>query len=412
MNISALDRARDQREQRILGRREDGRFMTDIRAASLLDANPLAGLSLWLLVVVLVAAYWWASRALLDEVTRGNGEVIPSSGEQVIQSLEGGILAEMLVREGDVVQPGQVLLRIDDTKFGASYRENFARLQALQAASARLQAEADGKAVKFPADLPMEFTSREQDLFDSRRQALNESIAATRRSLDLAEQELGMTAPLVKDGVVSEVEVLRLRREVNELRGAIQDRLNSFRADARQELATKQAELSSLSEISLAREDQVRRTVIRAPMLGTVKNVRFNTVGGVIQPGTGIMEIVPLEDQLLIEARILPKDVAFLRPGLDATVKITAYDYSIYGGLNGRVEQISADTFVDERQPQNSYYKVQVRTERSFLEGRDGPLPIIPGMTASVEILTGRKTVLDYILKPVLKARHNALRER
>ncbi len=395
-----------------LKNRDDTRFMSDLRAATLHDATPLAGLSLWLLAAVLFAAWYWADHASLDIVTRGQGEVIPSSHEQVIQSLEGGILAELLVQEGDTVDKGQVLLRIDDTKFGASFREGRTQQQALKASIARLRAEAQGTELVFPPDLPAELVRSETALYQSRVRALDEAVDSTRHSLDLVQKELNLTAPLVSKGVVSEVEVLRLKRQVVDLRGKVQDRINTFRTDARGDLQDKEARLAGISEANTARADQVRRTVIRSPVRGIVKNIRVTTVGGVIQPGQHIMEIVPLEDQLLIEARIRPSDVAFLRPGLPATVKITAYDYSIYGGLKGVLEQISADTIVDEHNPRESFYRVTVRTDKSHLEGKSGPLPIIPGMTAKVEVLTGHKTVLDYILKPVVKVRESALHER
>jgi adhesin transport system membrane fusion protein len=217
----------------------------------------------------------------------------------------------------------------------------------------------------------------------------------------------------VKKGVVAEVELLRLQRQVNELRGNLQERQNKFQAEARADLAKNEAELAAIAEANTARADQVKRTVVRAPLRGTIKNIRVNTIGGIIQPGQDIMEIVPLEDQLLIEARIKPSDVAFLRPGQPAMVKITAYDYSIYGGLEAALEQISADTIRDEKKTDESYYRIQVRTRQSHLKDRGGgALPIIPGMTATVEILTGHKTVLDYLLKPLLKAKDSALRER
>ena len=387
-------------------------FMPDVKAATMMDVNPWAGTTLLLLAVVMVVGFLWARSAVLDEVTIGNGRVIPSSREQVIQSLEGGILAELRVREGDVVNKDQVLLRIDDTRFGAPFREANSRIMALRAANARLRAEASGGSLVFPADMPPDQIRLETELFTSRRQQVEESLRALKRSYQLADEELRMTTPLVQKGVVSEVELLRLQRQVNELRGAMQERLNKFRAEARADLAKNEGELSAIGEINIARADQVKRTVIRSPMRGTVKNIRVTTVGGIIQAGTDIMEIVPLEDQLQIEARIKPADVAFLRPGLPATVKITAYDYSIYGGLDATLEQISADTIHDERKPDESYYRIQVRTKQSFLRGKDGPLPIIPGMTATVEILTGHKTVLNYLLKPLLKAKSSALQER
>jgi len=392
--------------------RSHSAFVSEAKAAAMLDANPWAGATLLILLAVLVTGYLWASTAVLDEVTVGSGRVVPSSREQLVQSLEGGILAELLVREGDVVEKDQVLLRIDDTRFGAPLRETRSRQHALRAALARLQAEAEGIAPRFPADISRELVRIETNLYNSRKQQLEESLTALRRSFQLAEEELNKTAPLAKQGVVSDVEVLRLQRQVNDLRANLQERLNRFRADARAELAKNEADLAALMEIGTARADQVRRTVVRSPMRGTVKNVKVTTVGGVIQPGVDIMEIVPLEDRLLIEARIRPSDVAFLRPGLPAMVKISAYDFSIYGGLEGTVEQISADTIRDERKSDESYYRVLVRTKTSGLRGRDGELPIIPGMTATVEILTGHKTVLDYLLKPILKARDTALRER
>jgi adhesin transport system membrane fusion protein len=388
-------------------------FMSDVKSAAILDANPWAGTTLLLLILLMAVGYWWASNALLDEVTIGNGRVIPSSREQIIQSLEGGILAEMRVREGDVVDKDQVLLRIDDTRFGASFRETNARITALRASIARLRAEATGGTPAFPPEVRGDQARIETELFNSRRQQLDESLVALKRSHQLADSELQMTAPLVQKGVVAEVELLRLQRQVNELKASLQERLNKFRAEARAELAKNESELTAISEGNTARADQVKRTIVRAPLRGTVKNIRLNTIGGVVQPGMDIMEIVPLEDQLLIEARIKPSDVAFLRPGLPATVKITAYDYSIYGGLEASLEQISADTIRDEKKPEESYYKIQVRTRRSYLQDKDGKaLPIIPGMTATVELLTGHKTVLDYLLKPLLKAKDTALRER
>ncbi len=392
--------------------RKDARYLPDARSALLLDANPLAGLSLLLMLVVLVSGLLWADSAVLDIVTRGTGKVIPSSREQVIQSLEGGILAELYVREGDVVETGDRLLRIDDTRSAASYQEGEAKRQALRAAIARLQAEAAGKAPAFPADLPAELVASERKLYQSRRKALEEGLAGLNRSLALARQELELTEPLVEQGVASRVELLRLRREVNDLRVQIRDRRNAFRAEARKELSAREAELARVEALNRARADQVRRTVIRSPVRGTVKNIRVTTLGGVIQPGQEIMQIVPLEDRLLIEARIRPPDIAFIHPGQKATVKITAYDFSIYGGLEGVVKHISADTIQDERNPKESYYRVLIRTDKAHLEGREGPLPIIPGMTATVEILTGHKSVLEYLLKPVIKTFDNALHER
>lgn len=402
-----------QMDRRELARaRKDVGYIADARAALVVDSNPLAGLSLLLIITFFASAYYWADHAVVDEVTRGEGKVTPSSREQVIQSLEGGILSELFVREGDIIEEGEVLLRIDDTRSGASLREGQSTVMAEKAAIARLTAEANAAEPVFPADVNASIISLERKLYHSRRTALWESISSQTRNLSLAEQELAMTEPLVAQGAVSEVEVLRLKRQLIEIKGKIQEVRNGFRAEAREELASREADLARALEINTARADEVYRSVIRSPMRGTVKNVEVTTVGGVIRPGANIMEIVPLEDKLLVEARIRPADVAFLSPGQEATVKITAYDYSIYGSLPGHLEHISADTIADEKNPNETYYRIFVRTESAHLEGKEGPLPIIPGMVATVEILTGEKTVLDYILKPVLKIRDNALSER
>ncbi|MGR9092706.1 MAG: HlyD family efflux transporter periplasmic adaptor subunit, partial [Gammaproteobacteria bacterium] len=364
-----------QMDRRELARaRKDVGYIADARAALVADSNPLAGLSLLLMITFFAAAYFWAASAVVDEVTRGQGKVTPSSREQVIQSLEGGILAELLVHEGDVVEEGQVLLRIDDTRSGAALREGQETVMAEKAAVARLTAEANGKEPVFPDDVSPSIISLEQKLLNSRRTALWEAVGSHNRNLALAEQELAMTEPLVARGAVSEVEVLRLRRQIIEIKGKIQEITNGFRADAREELARREAELARALEVNTARADEVNRSIVRAPMRGTVKNVEVTTVGGVIRPGANIMEIVPLEDKLLVEARIRPADVAFLRPGQDATVKITAYDYSIYGSLPGHLEHISADTIPDEKNPSETYYRIYVRTESAHMRGVDGPL--------------------------------------
>ena len=392
--------------------RRAGVAARNARAAHLTEAHPLAGASLLLIVIVMVVAYRWADSAIVEEVTRGQGKIIPSSREQVVQSLEGGILSELAVREGDAVEKDQMLLRIDSTRSGASLRESTVKSQYLRAEVARLRAEATGSEPQFPSDLEPEIVDRERKLFVSRRTALDESVASNVRNLELAERELAMTEPMVARGAVSEVEVLRLRRDVIEMKGRIQDRRNGFRADARTTLGAKEAELAGVNEVVTGREDQVRRAVVRSPMRGRVKNVKVTTLGGVIAPGAPIMEVVPSEDRLLVEARIRPADVAFLHPGQDAMVKLTAYDFSIYGGLHGRLEQISADTLNDETSQHEAYYRIYVRTDAAHLDGKSGPLPILPGMVATVEILTGRKSVLEYLLKPVLKVRDSALRER
>ena len=397
-----------------LSRREELLYMRDMHQAMVAEKQNVIGITLILMLVCLGAALFWANHFKLEEITRGNAKVIPSSREQIIQSLEGGILSELMVKEGDIVTQGQPILRIDPTKAKASYQEGQNKAIALRATASRLRAEARGTPLQFSADVKLlpELLKNETNTYKAKRQALDQSTATIKRSKDLIARELAMTEPMAAKGLVSEIELLRMRRQVNELELQIQERFNKYRAESSNELIKVEAELSQTTEIVGARQDQVKRTTINAPLRGTVKNIRMNTIGGVVQPAQDIMEIVPLEDRLLVEAKIRPTDVAFLRPGLPATVKISAYDYSIYGGLEGVIEVISPDTLREERKSEDeNYYRVLVRTKNSTLSNNGKELPIIPGMTASVEIRTGEKTVLDYLLKPVLKARE-ALRER
>ena len=441
--------------ERALTREADAEYLADL-AAGVERQNPRGGrFLLWGVVLFVVTAVYWASVAELDEVTRGVGKVIPSSQVQVVQNLEGGILAEILVFEGDVVEEGQTLLRIDDTRFASSYREGRASYLNLKAKAARLRAEADGGLFEAPEEVQRELpdlVQRESNLFrsradelatnvgilsqqaDQRRQELSElkvKEQSLSRSYRLLERELQLTAPLEKEGVVSEVEVIRLKRQLNDLKGELEatrlaiPRIRStleeaeqkvaeiqleFRSDAREALNETLAELARVSEANQALEDRVKRTWVRSPVHGTVKRLMVNTVGGVIQPGMDILEIVPLEDSLLVEANIRPRDIAFLRPGQDVTVKLTAYDFAIYGGLDASLEHISADTITNEEG--ESFYLVRVRTDRNFLGTEEAPLPIIPGMQTEVDILTGKKTVLTYLFKPVLRGMNNALSER
>jgi membrane fusion protein, adhesin transport system len=397
-----------------LSRREELLYMRDMHQAMVAEKQNVIGVTLILMLACLGAALFWANQFKLEEITRGNAKVIPSSREQIIQSLEGGILSELMVKEGDIVAQGQPLLRIDPTKAKASYQEGQNKALALRATAARLRAEARGVPLQFSADVKQlpELVKNETNTYQARRQALEQSTTTIKRSKELIARELAMTEPMAAKGLVSEIELLRMRRQVNELELQIQERFNKYRAESSNELIKVEAELSQTTEIVGARQDLVKRTTINAPLRGTVKNIRMNTIGGVVQPAQDIMEIVPLEDRLLVEAKIRPTDVAFLHPGLPATVKISAYDYSIYGGLDGVIEIISPDTLREERKTEDeNYYRVLVRTTNSTLSNNGKELPIIPGMTASVEIRTGEKTVLDYLLKPVLKARE-ALRER
>jgi membrane fusion protein, adhesin transport system len=392
-------------------------YMRDMHQALIADKQYGVGLTLVLMFAVLGSALAWAGHSNVEEITSGTARVVPSSHEQVIQSLEPGILTELLVKEGDVVQAGQALLKIDPTKANASWQEGSNKVLAMRATAARLRAEARGTPLVFPKDVQSnpELLRNETNTYQAKRYAVEQGSATLKRSKELLARELAMTEPMVAKGLVAEVELLRTRRQLNEADLQIQERFNKWRADAASELVKVEAELSQTNEIVNARADQVKRTVMYSPLRGTVKNIRINTIGGVIQAAQEILEIVPFEDKLLVEAKIRPHDVAFLRPGLPATVKISAYDYSIYGALQGEVILISPDTLKEERNKQaqddERYYRVLVRADVSSLRQAEKELPIIPGMTANVEIRTGEKSVLDYILKPVLKARE-ALRER
>ncbi|MCB1960831.1 MAG: HlyD family type I secretion periplasmic adaptor subunit [Rhodocyclaceae bacterium] len=403
-------------------------------------------------LVVLVVLVAWSGFAQIDEVTRGEGKVIPSSHLQIVQSFDGGVVEELLVKEGDTVEAGQTLVRIDSTRFVSSLRENQAQYLALLAKAARLRALSEGADFVPPAEVVAAspaLVAQEQALFESSRQELDAEIAIARQQLaqrdqelkevqaklaqasqayTLASKELSLTRPLLNVGAVSEVELLRLERDVSRLNGErnqasaqisrirasieeasrnIQDVELTFRNAARTELSDTTAKLSSLSEGKAALSDRVKHAEVKSPMRGTVKRLMVNTVGGVVQPGKEVAEVVPLDDALLLEAQIKPQDIAFLRPGQPALVKFTAYDFSIYGGLDATVDQIGADTVMDDRG--NAFYVVRVRTQASSLGDN---LPIIPGMVAQVDVLTGKKTILAYLLKPVLRAKANALTER
>lgn len=378
-----------------------------------------------ILISAVVAAFiFWASRSELEEVTRGQGRIVPSSKEQVIQSLDPGVLTELHVREGDLVEKDQLLLRVDDTRAAALYREQQAKAASLGAVAARLRTEAYGSKLDFPDDVRDNkiLVKRETEAYAARRRGLDDSVTGLTKGMALLEREIAITEPMVARGLVSEVELLKLKRQRNEMQLQVVDRQNKFRIDAATELSRVESELSQTRESSIARGDAAKRTELRSPVKGTVKSMKINTIGGVVQAGQDIMLIVPSEDTLIVEAYVRPADVAFLHPGQKAVVKISAYDYSIYGGLDGIVENISPDTLRDERQSkqpvadatdeQHSYYRVLVRTTNNTLRSPDGrPLPIIPGMTASVEMLSGRKTVMHYLLKPLNRAREG-LRER
>jgi adhesin transport system membrane fusion protein len=436
-------------------RNEDLHFMPDVHAAAIRRSGGFASiLTIFTLLAVIMFGVW-AHYAVLDEVTRGQGRVVPSSKTQVIQKLEGGILAEIRVREGDIVERGDILVRIDNTAAQANYRDLRTQRYTLLATVARLEAEQEGRDIELPPEVrdnAPEVAADQTALFNARRRQLEAQTSVLQaqasqrkqeiaemaskrkqleRSLQLARDELAITQPLVRNGVLPRIELIRIERQVADLEGElattkltiprlrtaaeeaeqrVQEVVLSHRSEVSNELNETRRELNSVEETLFAGQDRVTRTEVRSPVRGTVKQIKQNTVGGVIRPGEDIIEIVPLDDSLLVEAEIRPRDIAFLRPGQESMIKIAAYDFSIYGGLKAKLENISADTIRNDEG--ESFYRVYLRTEKNSLTHQGQELPIIPGMTATVEILTGKKSVLDYILKPILKARDQALRER
>jgi len=385
------------------------------------DERRLSKILVWSTLATLLAGLVWAGFFELDEITRAQGKVIPSSREQVIQSLDSGVLSELMVREGSLVEKDQVLLRIDDARSGAVYREAQEKYLSLLAMTARLRAEAYNIPLAFPPELKDERALVEQETlaYNARKRALTESLRALDISIAAVSRELTITEPLVSQGVMSEVELLRLRRQQSELMGQRAERNNRYITDANNELVRVNSELSQTKENASAREDAFKRTTLRAPMKGVVKNVQVTTVGGVIQAGQPILEIVPTEDEMLVEAYVKPADVAFLKIGQAATVKLTAYDFNKYGGLDGVVDYLSPDTLRDERQKrpgtpvelEEGLYRILVRIKNAR-EVRHGlKLDPTPGMTAMVDIRTGQKTVLEYIFRPLQNV-SMALRER
>jgi len=434
---------------------EDVDLTTDIRT-SILAQTPKGGRAiLWAVMALLVLFMVWAYYSEIEQVTRGDGKVVPSTQIQVIQNLEGGILSEIMIDVGQLVKKDQLLLRIDETRFSSSFKQNRVKYLASKSKAARLEAESNGSNFEVPQEVINEKPQigvREKELFESRRREFNSSMQRIReqisqrkheyreltskldeltRTFALLKKELELTRPLVAQGAVSEVEVLHLERQASMMQGEIatikqsipksdsklqeaqlelRENQLAFFNKAKSELNDVLAELEDVSASAIAIEDRLRRTNVQSPVTGTINRLLVNTVGGVIQPGMDLVEIVPLEDTLVIETNIKPADIAFLRPDQDAKVKFTAYDFTIYGGLEAKLEHISADSITDDKG--NSFYLVRLRTSKNYLGPETNPLPIIPGMVASVDILTGKKTILSYLLKPVLRAKYMALREQ
>lgn len=448
-------------------------MVDDVYGAMMTDAPSGHRLIIWVMAAMVVCFLFWAGFAQLDKVTTGSGKVIPSSQVQVIQSLDGGIMQELYVQEGEIVTKGQPLVRIDDTRFRSDFAQQEQEVLSLETNTIRMRAELDSiliaditsnwqeqvkitkKELIFPDTITAAepaLVKRQQEEYNGRLDNLSNQLeilvrqiqqrqqeiddlasktATLTTSMQLISRELGLTRPLAQKGIVPEVELLKLERAVNDTQGELnslrllrpklkaaldeailkrREAVFVYEADLRAQLNETQTQLSRMNEAQVGAQDKVSKAIITSPVNGTIKTTHINTLGGVVQPGVDIIEIVPSEDQLLIETKILPKDIAFLHPGLPAVVKVTAYDFTRYGGLKGTVEHISADTSQDEEG--NSFYLIKVRTKESSLIKDDGTkMPIIPGMLTTVDIITGQRSILEYILNPILRAKDTALRE-
>lgn len=419
---AALQAAKARRAQvadEVAGRfvRGDEQFLQGVKQASLTESTPRAMWSLYLVLLLVVSAVTWAALAKVDIITHATGKIVPDAREQVIASLEGGILRALHVREGQVVEAGQDLVQLDPTKFAAQQNEGQAKRVALMGTVARLSAEANGTALRFPPEVKLDrdVVANETDAYQARRRSLDEAVAMTRRSMGLVERELVNAEQMSGKGLMSEVEVMHLRRQRNDLQMQIGERTNRFRQDAYTELLKVRSDLAQLDEQQVVREDALKRTTLKSPVRGIVKNIRIGTLGGVVTAGSPILEIVPLSDQLLVEAQLKPADIGFVRVGQHVQVKLSAYDFNTYGGLQGTIEYISPDALGDDKQAPTgkggTYYRARIRTTSSTLRAKGGePLQVLPGMVANVEVRTGDRTVMDFILKPMLRSRE-AFRE-
>ena len=397
--------------------RHDLPYLPDLSEARQAQATPASSAVLYLMALVLAAGLIWASVARVEEITKADARVIPAGREQVISSLEGGILAQLLVSEGAIVERDQPLARLDPTRSRSQYREGLSRALALKGSIARLRAEARGGSPSYPPEVAAvsKIVRDENATFDARRRTLSESLVGLKRNQNLLMGEIESARRLLAKGLYSKVELGRLERQWNEIQIQIDERQNRFRADANQELVKLEAELAQVKENLDARYDTFQRTTIKSPIRGVVKNIRAVTIGGTVSPAAPIMEIIPLDGQVLFEARLKPSDAGFVRAGLPAEIKLTAFEYSIFGDLNGTVQSIGPDTMRDDpraqQQPETAYYRMIVVSDRTTMRAGSKELPILPGMIGTVEVRTGQKTVLDYLLKPMFKARE-ALRER
>jgi len=393
-------------------RPSDISFLSPLQQAQQHEPAHVATWAVYLMLAALVAAVAWAALARVDRIIRAESRVIPVGREQVIASLEGGILRELKVREGEAVSAGQALALLDPTRVEAQQNEGRLRRLAMLATVVRLQAEASDRPLQFPKDLDEmpQVTRSERDSYDARRRALNDAVASSQRNVALVEKELAMAQTMSAKGLLSEVEVMRLRRQVNDLNLVTKERMNRFRQDASAELVKAQTELTMQGEQQVVRDDILKRTTLTSPVRGLVKNIRMNTLGGVVSAGAPVMEIVPVDEQVLVELRVKPRDIGFVRVGQAVEIKLSAYDFSVYGSLHGTVDTLSPDAIGDSDRNQpasgadSGWYRALVRADASKLKAGGKPLTVLPGMVGTAEIRTGQRTVLSFILRPMMKA--------
>ena len=398
-------------------RRGDAAFMSGVRAAQMVEATPQVAWVLYLMIAALAAALAWAGVARVDEVTKADARVVPEGREQIIASLEGGILRDMLVREGQEVAAGQDLAELDPTRFEVQQAEGQAKIVALKAQIARLTAEAIGRAPVFPPEVEAmpAVMQGEMDSYLARKRANDDAVGSNQRGMEMMRRELAVSEAMSARGLLSEVEVLHLRRQINEMALQAEDRMNRFRQDASGELTKLKTDLAAQEHEQAGREDILARTRIKSPVHGLVKNIRVNTVGGVIGGGAPIMEIVPISNRTLIEAKVKPGDIGFMQVGQVAKVKLAAYDFALYGAIEGHIESISPDALGDTERAVGSqdptYYRVMLRVDSNTLHEKGKALPLLPGMNGSIEVRIGERSVLNFLLRPMIKSKE-AFRER
>ena len=395
--------------------RQEGLFVSGLHSAQIDEPLPRATWALYLLLIVVASAITWSALAHVDEITRSDGRIVPDGREQVIASLESGILRELFVKEGQEVAAGQELAQLDPTRVEAQQNEGQAKRLALKAQVARLSAEASGKPLKFPPEVLAvpRIAEAEMEAFEARRRLLDEAVSSINRSTALLGREQKLAQDMSAKGLMSDVELMRLNRQVNEMQQQRQERIGRFRQEASSEAVRVSNELAQQDEQMVVRQDALARTSLKSPVRGVVKNIRVSTVGGIVGAGAPIMEISPLGPRVLVEARIRPRDIGFVRVGQIAEVKLSGYDFNVYGGLEGKIEYIGPDAVNPEgdKAGEGGYYRATIAADRNNLRMKGKPLPVIPGMTATVEIKTGERSVLSYLLRPMMKSQE-ALRER